>query len=425
MHMDRDVFYQTLFTYLTASQPIRSRSHLKGRADDLKRLTSALLSPGRHAFIFGFRGVGKTSLAQTALFGIQAEHGKSPILASCERNSTFLSVMTDVIRQMADLNPIEVKQATVVGANGNLLGFGASATKTLTRLDDNFRPNDVGEVIAALEYVCATRMTSFVILIDEFDVLENQYEHERFAALLKQVSDRRIDVKFIICGVADSVERMFTSHASLSRQMHTEEVHQLGWQPRFDIIDDAAAALQLTVDFNIKSRIAAVSDGFPSFVHLVSEQVFSTAFEMGKDYVTSEAFQKGVNLAVTSVDRPLRKEYEDAIRKNTTKSEPVLWAVAADKHFEINVDQAWKHYIDIIEMMSEKNPDDQEIAPISKANFNTKLNSLCKPAYGLLLEKPRRANYTFREKRMRAYARLRAEQASCQIGYDSIGPSVV
>ena len=51
---------------LSSSQPIRSAEFLLGREKNLRDIQRDLATKGRHVFIFGDRGVGKTSLAQTA-----------------------------------------------------------------------------------------------------------------------------------------------------------------------------------------------------------------------------------------------------------------------------------------------------------------------------------------------------------------------
>lgn len=51
---------------LSPSRPVRSIEHLRGRDDELQRIERALYADGRNVFIYGDRGVGKSSLAATA-----------------------------------------------------------------------------------------------------------------------------------------------------------------------------------------------------------------------------------------------------------------------------------------------------------------------------------------------------------------------
>lgn len=63
---DFDKFIEKLKTVLFTAQPVRSIEHLYGRNNELNRINKALVMPGRHIFIYGDRGVGKSSLAATA-----------------------------------------------------------------------------------------------------------------------------------------------------------------------------------------------------------------------------------------------------------------------------------------------------------------------------------------------------------------------
>lgn len=60
------LFADALGSVVSHSRPIESAQHLKGREANLKTVTQAIYAAGRHVFIYGERGVGKTSLAKTA-----------------------------------------------------------------------------------------------------------------------------------------------------------------------------------------------------------------------------------------------------------------------------------------------------------------------------------------------------------------------
>ena len=66
----KDEFGEKLATVVNAATPIRSIQHLKGRQQQLQEIERALYAPGRHIFIYGDRGVGKSSLAATAAISI-------------------------------------------------------------------------------------------------------------------------------------------------------------------------------------------------------------------------------------------------------------------------------------------------------------------------------------------------------------------
>jgi MoxR-like ATPase len=70
--MDEHTFATILGRVLSPSRAIESPELLKGRDDQLREIRRAWYQGGRQIFIYGFRGVGKTSLAQTAAFQHQS-----------------------------------------------------------------------------------------------------------------------------------------------------------------------------------------------------------------------------------------------------------------------------------------------------------------------------------------------------------------
>ncbi|MEA2983906.1 MAG: hypothetical protein QOD94_160, partial [Alphaproteobacteria bacterium] len=73
---------------LTPSDSIKTPERLFGRAKTLRTIDRAFASPGRQIFIYGDRGVGKTSLALTAAFmhtGVE----NVPIYVMCGKTNNF------------------------------------------------------------------------------------------------------------------------------------------------------------------------------------------------------------------------------------------------------------------------------------------------------------------------------------------------
>jgi Cdc6-like AAA superfamily ATPase len=406
--MSREEFLKIRNSFLTSAQPVQSPQHLKGRTKAFQTLLDSLTSPGRHAFIYGYRGVGKSSLAQTTAFQL---HGSTsaPILVGCEPTSTFVQVCEDILRIALSVDALEKKGRTSkVNFGASLAGYGANigVEKAPGRLE--FEIKSVNDATALFKAACERFPPGFVIVIDEFDQLKQAEEHARFALLLKQLSDQKVPVRLIFCGIADSIEKLFSQHGSIFRQVHCELVDRLGIQACLEIMDDAASALKIEMRDDFRYRIAQISDGFPAFVHLISEKVFTATFDRNSTRVTQESYEQGILEAIGSVELTLKRDYENALHRNTHKYEHVIWAVAGDQYLDVNVDMIWKHYNFIC--------DELRIKAVTRANLTTKLNQLSQEKYGNLLTKPRRSNYTFSEKMMRAYARLRAERHGCHLG---------
>jgi uncharacterized protein len=81
---DDEALTSVLRENLTPSDFIRTPERLFGRDKHLRTIERALNSAGRQIFIYGDRGVGKTSLALTAAY-LHTHSGHRPIHVNCGR----------------------------------------------------------------------------------------------------------------------------------------------------------------------------------------------------------------------------------------------------------------------------------------------------------------------------------------------------
>lgn len=86
-------FASILRANIRPAQPIDSPELLQGRSLLLRDLSRTLNSAGMHVFVYGERGIGKTSIALTAA---KAFVKKEPPYVGCDENSTFSGLVTDI-----------------------------------------------------------------------------------------------------------------------------------------------------------------------------------------------------------------------------------------------------------------------------------------------------------------------------------------
>ncbi len=116
-------FAKILFSNVSPTSPIQSEEHLFGRTKQLNLVQQALYAPGRSIFIYGDRGVGKTSLAQTVAFSHQsATH--DPVMLVCEPKTTFAGLMNNALASLSSATP-KPSSSTSFNAKINikLIGF--------------------------------------------------------------------------------------------------------------------------------------------------------------------------------------------------------------------------------------------------------------------------------------------------------------
>jgi uncharacterized protein len=108
-------FGERLDAVLSPAHAIKSPEFLQGRTE----VRQSLAMKGRHVFIHGFRGVGKTSLAYTAANVIQSPE-KPPIYVQCSPDGTLTSLVHDIVKQALPSDPTQAKTVTESSKSGGL-----------------------------------------------------------------------------------------------------------------------------------------------------------------------------------------------------------------------------------------------------------------------------------------------------------------
>jgi hypothetical protein len=296
-------FGQVLGKVLSPSQPLQSEEYLRGREEQLAGIKKALYSPGRHVLVHGFRGVGKSSLAQTAAFAIS--QGADPIIVACDSNSTFGSVLSDILNEACNKRPILRNKLRELNVGLNV-GFLAAGYKETTQQDPPKETASINEAVLFIQTICGESIKP-VIVVDEFDQLENKDEQKHFATFAKQLSDKHVPAHFIFCGIGESIDAIMNAHESADRYFHTVSLGRLPWEARYEIVNVAAEVLGVDIDDDTVIRIARISDGFPHYVHFISEKLFWSVFEARNDgLVTPQLFSKAMSDAASSMEMRLR-----------------------------------------------------------------------------------------------------------------------
>lgn len=404
---DENEFGKILGIVLSPSRPLQSPEYLRGREEQLQGIRKAFFQPGRHILIHGLRGVGKSSLAQTAAFMLSGN--SDPIVLGCDQNTGFLSIVREIFDSVEARHPAIKSIIVEKGLSFARYGILASGkkTETIAKVD----PGSVNEAVRLLRFVTDEVGKNLVIVVDEFDQVSDEADQKAFANFIKQVSDQHVDIKFIVCGIADSPEILMAAHASADRYFHTVELGKLPWEARFEIVVDASKKLGIITDDSTVIRIAKISDGFPHYVHFISEKLFWRVYEARNDgRMNAACFTDAMHDASSAMDMKLRGPYEKATQKYSNDYEYVLWA-AADGH------ELRRRSIDIFESYNRIMRYRQEDA-LSRDKFNQRLNALKRESHSKILIGTRQGWYEFNEKMVRGYVRLRAEQSGINLDGD-------
>jgi uncharacterized protein len=402
-NFDKEEFAEVLHQHLSPSSPIQSPEHLFGRGAQLREIEEALFARGRHIFIYGDRGVGKTSLAQTAAFRHQGADN-DPILLTCGRDASFYQIINAIIVKMSG-HASRDKEVTGGAVKGKISipGFSWETERKFETKNARLAAEDMNSAVESIHTLSSKYSRKTLVVLDEFDLIKDPKEKERFADFIKQLGDQQINVQFILCGIGESLDELLGAHGSCYRYLTGIEVPRLYFDARWSIIDASSSALGITVGDDPRFRIAAISDGFPHYVHLVCEKLYWEAFNDPKPCknVNQDHYAEAIRAAIGGIQQQLRRAYEKATMKSTDDNHRILWAAADHPNLQRRSDEIYASYQRIIRILQEE--------PLERKEFNSKLTELRSAGCGRILVSKRRGWHQFGESMLRGYVRLRAE----------------
>jgi Cdc6-like AAA superfamily ATPase len=163
--------------------------------EDIRR---ALVQKGRHIFIYGDRGVGKTSLAQTAAF----EHHSAatePLLLACDPTSGFYRIARDLAIRLRAIDPTVTRTTTRNSLGASYKGFISGEVQKEIERGQVPLMQSINEAVGVVEYVThgQTSSKSPVVVIDEFERIQKPEERALFADFVKQLADQSVPLTLI------------------------------------------------------------------------------------------------------------------------------------------------------------------------------------------------------------------------------------
>lgn len=405
--IERNDFGVKLNHLVSPAKPIQSVEQLQGRTKELARIEKALFAEGRHIFIYGDRGVGKSSLAAAAANQCQSSDA-SYIDVSCSPDATYKSIVANIGYQAINASRLRKTKVTKsIGIEFRFLKAGASSETSLHDLHSEIHTlADAGEV---LREVAAIHSERPIVVLDEFDRLSNDADKVAFSDLVKYVGDKKIGITFFFTGVGKTLEKLLVGHPSAIRQFETIELLKLSWDARWDIARKAANAFEVELDEQVCVRIAAVSDGYPYYVHLLTEKLLWRVYEAPTVIATIERehYVGALQDAIESINAELRRPYELAVHHRSDDFEEVFWATADSDYLDRTLDDIFTSYQYVM-----KQRDPFSTRTMDSAGFRAIMQKLKSKSCGEVLVPSRfnrRGWYSYHEPVLRGYVRMQAE----------------
>lgn len=374
--------------------PIDERTLLAGRKPQIEKLLDAVLQRGQHAILYGERGVGKSSLANvfaSKLFN--SIRSLQIIHINCHPDDDFDAIWRKVFKRLE-----------------------ADDESLSTRYANGIAPDDV--VVEMSKFALNSIP---IIILDEFDKIEDQTTQINIANTVKNLSDRSVRATVILVGVADSAERLVADHESVARCLRHVPMHRMFSSELREIIETRLERLGMTIDHDALAYIVASSRGLPHYTHLVGQRASKAALERRSLKITIDHVDTAMPDAVGQIDQIIRRQYHQATlspRKGNIYKE-VLLAAAMSPIDDLGYFQPADLQAPLAQIL---NVDEAKVSL-----FGQHLKNLCELDHGKILEQvgvARKYRYRFAEPMMQAFILMTA-RAKGQITREQISQLAV
>ena len=316
---------------LTAFQPAKEISDPKrfaGRKAELEA-GAELLASKDHIFIYGPRGIGKSSLAKQLEIIAKGnsellEEIDSPLkemkfsFATCflTRDASVTNINQLLYRLMIDHEGFE-KFSGLFHRFGNVPNYNAGQ-----QLDAKLVADFWKRAVAISE----SADDGLLIFVDEFELIQH---HDGFSSLLKAAPK---GVIFAITGIATTERELVRDHKSIDRQLDTGKLPVKTMEPAdlLRVVATAEALIKNEILYSedAKTELIRLVAGQPYLLHLIGRESLLQAFRAKKKTVSSQDLHDALTeIAAKKTDSELENQYLKSIG-NSSQREIVLRAFA-------------------------------------------------------------------------------------------------
>jgi hypothetical protein len=218
-----------------------------GRASEVRLMLHAVQDPAKHILLYGERGLGKTSLANT--FWRISSTSNYPILAARVQVYPFDDFSSLWSRALEEFQAVFRHHGTEVRSNF------PQVTPDIVRHEFQKVPKNLGAIM----------------IVDEFDLLRDTEARELTANLLKSLHDHAINVTILLIGVAENVEELIINHQSLRRVLSLVKLERMSTADLTAIFDSRLRLTPLGISAEARSEIVTLSRGLPYYIQTLGK----------------------------------------------------------------------------------------------------------------------------------------------------------
>jgi Cdc6-like AAA superfamily ATPase len=299
----------------TPTRPQRSARRLTGRQSELSRIFRALTVERAHVVLYGERGRGKTSIVNLVA-GSARSAGYMVAHYACSMESDFDEIVRGLARDLPPpLLAVPIQQGPHLrGCEGALPA-------------ERIQPRDIVGLCG--------RLTGrhLILIVDEFDRVQNFETRTRFADTIKQVSDRGAALSFVIVGVSDSLEELLGQHPSIQRNVLGLPLPLLSDEQVREILARGGKEAGIHFPPEIEQAIVTTARGVPYIAQLLGLHAGSEALDRRSVEVNMGDFATACMRALEEMDPRVAASFSRLMsRGGEIDIGSALLAVVAGQH---------------------------------------------------------------------------------------------
>jgi hypothetical protein len=191
---------------------------------------------------------------------------------------------------------------------GDLLGHDPQTVK----------PAEVGDLLTKL------RSGYSVVILDEFDKINDGKTKSAFADLIKIISDKVPRVTLLIVGVARNIHELIGQHPSIDRNLVQIDMPIMNDEEILGILSNGFSKLQITVSGDILAQFPPLTSGYPHYAHLLGLCSAKACMQNLTDVLTHDLFVLACNLAVADAIEKYRDAYAEATMTTQASRYPII-----------------------------------------------------------------------------------------------------